>query len=252
MALINRNKTATAPAVTETVDEETGEIVEEKSPVEEKKVEQPKPETKAVAVKKEAGAVATAQAASFWFTNPGVQELVDEAQYGDFPSIIAAQGSFQTAQDKLDVGNIIEFKAIQAKSKLVCSPNSNDDEAKEYFAAAYVGENTLDGRTIEECVQDAKAAGYEKADVKEYVDLFAYVEANSSDKNDISGEFVILQLSPMSVIQWSKFSKKLRMQAAFGQLQVTEPPTIRATATVATNAQKKQYSHYSFSLISES
>lgn len=245
MGLINRKPTTPAPA-NETINEETGEITEEQAQPEAK---QPKQE-KAVAVKKEAGAVgAPTTQASFWFTNPDVQELVAEAQYGDFPSIIAAQGSFQTAQDKLDVGNIIEFKAIQAKSKLVCSPNSNDDEAKEYFAAAYVGETTLDGRTIEECVQDAKNAGYDKADVKEYVDLFAYVEANSSDKNDISGEFVILQLSPMSVIQWSKFSKKLRMQAAFGQLQVTEPPTIRATATVATNAQKKQYSHYSFSLV---
>ena len=242
MALINRSKTATAP-VTETVNEETGEIQEETPKVE------TKVETKEVAVKKETAVGAPSQQASFWYSNPDVQELVDSAQYGDFPSIVASQGSFQTAQDKLDVGNIIEFRAIQAKHKLVCSPNSQDDEAKEYFAAAYVGETTLDGRTIEQCVEDAKAAGYDKADVKEYVDLYGYVETNSSDKNDISGEFVVLQLSPMSVIQWNKFSKRLRMEAAFGKLTVTEPPIIRATATVATNAQKKTYSHYSFSLV---
>ena len=242
MALINRSKTATAP-VTETVNEETGEIQEETPKVE------ARVETKEVAVKKETAVGAPSQQASFWYSNPDVQELVDSAQYGDFPSIVASQGSFQTAQDKLDVGNIIEFRAIQAKHKLVCSPNSQDDEAKEYFAAAYVGETTLDGRTIEQCVEDAKAAGYDKADVKEYVDLYGYVEANSSDKNDISGEFVVLQLSPMSVVQWNKFSKRLRMEAAFGKLTVTEPPIIRATATVATNAQKKTYSHYSFSLV---
>ena len=244
MGLINRSKTATAP-VNETVNEETGEIKEDAPKVEAK----PKAETKEVTVKKETAVGAPGQQPSFWYTNPDVQELVDEAQYGDFPSIVATQGSFQTSQDKVDVGNIIEFKAIQAKHKLVCSPNSNDDEAKEYFAAAYVGETVLDGRTIEQCVEDAKAAGYDKADVKEYVDLFAMVEANSSDKNDISGEFVILQLSPMSVVQWNKFSKRLRMQAAFKKLEVTEPPTIRATATVATNANKKQYSHFSFALI---
>ena len=242
MALINRSKTATAP-VTETVNEETGEIQEETPKVE------TKVETKEVAVKKETAVGAPSQQASFWYTNPDVQELVDEAQYGDFPSVVATSGTFKTSQDKLDVGNIIEFRAIQAKHKLVCSTNSQDDEAKEYFAAAYVGETTLDGRTIEQCVEDAKAAGYDRADVKEYIDLFGYVEANSSDKNDIAGEFVILQLSPMSVIQWSKFSKRLRMEAAFGKLTVTEPPIIRATATLATNAQKKDFTHYSFSLV---
>lgn len=246
MGLINRNKTS-QPA-TETAKAETTPVETQAQNVE-PEVQQPV-EEKQVTVRKAASVPSTGtKAAGFWLSNPDVQQIVDDAQYGDFPSIIASQGSFKIASSKDDVGNIIEFQAIQAKRKKVCSPNSNDDEAKEYFAAAYEGENAIDGRTIEQCVEDAIAAGYEKADIKNYVDLYALVTANASDKNDISGEFVVLQLAPMSVIEWNKFSKRLQMKAAFGQLAMEGVPTVRATATVASNAAKKEYTHYVFSLL---
>lgn len=242
MGLIkNRNnQTETDPAVTQADVQKPQAVPETQT--------QAKPEDKAVAVKQAAGAPAVFDPKKFWYSNPGIEALMADLQYGDFPSVTASQGSFKLSPDKVDIGNIIEFKAIIAKSKLVCSPNSQDDESKEYFAAVYEGETTMDGRSIEECLEDAKAAGYERADIKKYIDLVAYVTANSSDRNDIADEIVLLQLSPMSVIEWNRFSKRLQADMAFGKVSFSEPPVIRATAKAAQNKQKKEFTHYQFSL----
>ena len=247
MALINR-KAQEEAAQTEP---ETAQAVSEVAAteaVEEKKVEaQPLSETKEVAVKQQASAPATASK-GFWFTNPDVQEVVETAGYGDFPQIIASQGSFQEAgANGAELGKWIAFKPIQAKVKLVCSPNSNDEEAKEYFAAAYEGETTMGGKTIEECVEDAKSAGYEKADIKEYIDLFAYVVSHESG-DTLNDEVVVLQLAPMSKIEWRKFSKKLEMKAAFKKLEIQEDFVVKAVAKSTKNKANQSYTHYTFEL----
>ena len=239
MALINRKaETAT-------------ENQEVKSEVTEQEVQQPEAtpqaETKEVAVKKEAGPVASGSS-GFWFSNPMVQQVVETATFGDFPQIISTQGAFQEGGSSgKELGKYIMFRPIQAKIKKVCSPNSNSDEAKEYFAAAYVGEPTMDGRSIEECLEDAKAAGYEKATIKDYVDLFAYVESCETNSEDFADEVVILQLSPMSKIEWQKFSKKLEVKAAFGQLEGKEF-VVKAIAKATKNKANQSYTHYAFEL----
>lgn len=248
MALINRKAQEEAAAQTAT---EASEVVDEKASaemIEEKKAGAPPvSEIKEVAVKQQASAPAAASK-GFWFTNPDVQEVVETAGYGDFPQIIASQGTFQEAgANGADLGKWLAFKPIQAKVKLVCSPNSNDEEAKEYFAAAYEGETTMGGKTIEECVEDAKAAGYEKADIKEYIDLFAYVVSHESG-DALNDEVVVLQLAPMSKIEWRKFSKKLEMKAAFKKLEIQEDFVVKAVAKSTKNKANQSYTHYTFEL----
>ena len=241
MALINR-KAETATENQE-VKSETAAAAQE-SQVQDDNI---KAETKEVAVKKEAGPVASGSS-GFWFSNPMVQQVVETASFGDFPQIIASQGAFsEGGSSGKELGKYIMFRPIQAKVKKVCSPNSNDDEAKEYFAAAYVGEPTMDGRSIEECLEDAKAAGYEKAAIKDYVDLFAYVVSCETNSSDFADEVVILQLSPMSKIEWQKFSKKLEMKAAFNKLEDKEF-VIKAVAKATKNKANQSFSHYTFEL----
>lgn len=238
MALI---KPETANAQTETVTETVTETA--KAPEAQETVE-----TKEVAVKKEAGAVATAST-GFWFTNPNVQEVVDSASYGDFPSVVATGGALQeSGANGRSLGKWVAFKPIQAKVKMVCSPNSNDDEAKEYFAAAYEGELTLDGRTIEDCVDEAKAAGYEKADVKKYIDLFAYVVSHEEGGGFMDDEVIVMQLSPMSVIEWNRFSKKLQMRAAFSKLELEGECIVKAVAMNDKNKAGKSFTKYTFEM----
>lgn len=220
--------------------------VKEEAKVETSPTEEIKAETKEVTVKQEAGAVAS-PTTGIWFTNPTMQSVVDTAAYGDFPQVIASQGAFKEAGlTGKELGKWIAFKPVQAKNKLVCSPNSNDDEAKEYFAAAYEGECASDGRSIEECVEDAKANGYEKADIKKYIDLFAYVVGHESGDNLMVDEVVVMQLSPMSVVSWRKFSKKLEAKVAFGQLHLEKEFVVKAVAKSATNKVGKQYTYYEF------
>lgn len=243
MALINRKaETATENQEVKT---ETAAIAQESQGQDDN--DNVKAETKEVAVKKEAGPVASG-ASGFWFSNPMVQEVVETATFGDFPQIISTQGAFQEGGSSgKELGKYIMFRPIQAKIKKVCSPNSNSDEAKEYFAAAYVGEPTMDGRSIEECLEDAKAAGYEKATIKDYVDLFAYVVSCETNSEEFADEVVILQLSPMSKIEWQKFSKKLEVKAAFGQLEGKEF-VVKAIAKATKNKANQSYTHYAFEL----
>ena len=211
-------------------------------------VAEPVVETTDVAVKPVSQAP-VAKGGSFWFNNEAVQEVVSTATYGEFPQVIAAQGTFSTSGSSgEEVGKVLIFKPILKKAKWICAPGSNDPEAKEYFAAAYEGELTPEGKTIDECVEDAKAAGYDKAAKKEYADLFAYIVEH--EKGDaFTDETVILQLSPMSRIEWGKFSKKLELRAAYGTLAVPEDGlSIKAIATAGKNKANQSYTYYKFEL----
>ena len=76
MALINRKA--------ETATETETENQEVKTEVTEQEVQQTAAEPKEVAVKKEAGPVASGSS-GFWFSNPMVQQVVETASFGDFP-----------------------------------------------------------------------------------------------------------------------------------------------------------------------
>ena len=229
-------------------DETATENVTEPEVQEEKVEAQPEvqAETKEVSVKQEAAAPTVANG-GFWYNNADVMEVVDTAQYGDFPQIIAAQGVFcEAGSSGVELGKEILFRPIMAKTKWVCAPGSNDEEAKEYFAAAYEGEVTMDGKTIDECVEDAKAAGYDKASKKEYKDLYAYVISHEKG-DDFEDEVVVMQLSPMSRIEWNKFSKKLEIRAAFGKLSLDDDGLIiKAVAKAAQNKANQKYTHFQF------
>ena len=248
MALLKRNETAAdvkEPAA-ETTAQVTEPVVETAADVKE-----PAADT-ATDTKEVATRTSTSMSAApngIWYTNDVIQEVVNTAQYGDFPQIIAAQGELtENGTGGKTAGKWIAFRPIQAKVKKVCAPGSQGDEAKEYFAACYEGETTMDGRTIEECLEDAKGAGYDKASIKEYIDLYALVVGQEANDHLVD-EVVVMQLSPMSKIEWRKFSKKLEMQAAFGKLQVGEDFTIKAVAKSAKNKSNQNYSHYTFELM---
>lgn len=242
MALMKRNETET--------ETETEIEIETKNGLKTPKTSQetaPTPDTdkKEVAVKSRTETVIQNQ--GFWLINDSLREAVATAQYGDFPQIVATAGQFFEAGDKgTSFGKVIAFKPILARVKMVCSPNSNDEESKEYFAALYEGETTFDGRSIEECLEDARAAGYEKADIKEYVDLYVLVTA--SEEGNLAGEVAVFQLSPTSKIEWRRFSKRLETKAAFGQLASMEEKTFRAVAAPGRTKQGKSYTKFTFEL----
>jgi hypothetical protein len=239
MALINRKETA-APEVTES---EAAPVAAE-STTQEQTPTQESTKSTAVAVKA-APTVPVGSKGSFYMNTPEMLQVVQEAQYGTFASLIASNGTILIADDKTDIGKTVDFVVIAEKQKEVCSPGSNEPEAKEFFAAAYMGELTMDGRSIDECVQDAKDAGYTKADKKIYTDVFIMVQSEGV----LEGEVVMLQCAPMSLRTWNSFKAQLMMKAALGSAATDGPPVIRATAVGATNANKQSYTTYRFSLV---
>jgi hypothetical protein len=238
MALINRKETA-ANATSE-----TAEVTETAAAPESTTPQEQSTKSTAVAVKA-APTVPAGSKGSFYMNTPEMLQVVQEAQYGTFASLIASNGTILIADDKTDIGKTVDFVVIAEKQKEVCSPGSNEPEAKEFFAAAYMGELTMDGRSIDECVQDAKDAGYTKADKKIYTDVFIMVQSAGV----LEGEVVMLQCAPMSLRTWNSFKAQLMMKAALGSAATDGPPVIRATAVGATNANKQSYTTYRFSLV---
>jgi len=243
MALINKATAAATAAATETEVQET----EVATPVEAPKTEAP---GKAVA-KKAQTAVAVATEQSFLLTNPVIQEIVANAKSGETPTLVATSGTFKISGDKTDVGNIIDFYVLGTRRKFTCSPNDKAEDAKQYFAAAYDNDLTSEGQTIDECVEDAIAAGYTGAKKAEYIDVFVKVVANSKgDKIDLAGELMCLQLSFMSQKNWHSFANKLKMSASFGELDLSQgPPVVRATAFATNNRAGNDYTVFQFQTI---
>lgn len=204
-------------------DETVEETTEETTKVEKSTAPKTKPaKTKEVATKEDAGAVVEHDPAkaSVFITNPDFIEAVSDANYGDFPSIVASNGSHEVAGESSDdLGKVVKFQAIVAKPVFKLIPGVDDEESKDYFQVSTDGETVPDGRSLEEALEDAVEAGYENAAIKEYVDVTALIVESGND--DYVGETVVFQLAPSSKWNWSKLEKKVKMKAALRKLEAT-------------------------------
>lgn len=240
---------------TETADQnvEVNENVNEEV-IEQKPEPQPEPkpaETKAVANKKAAPAPVAANKISFFKSNEIVESMIAEAAPRDYTTIVATGGTFKISGDKTDIGQSISFYVMGSKKKLSCSTGDNSEESKQFFAAAYEGDDAHDGRSIDEWVQDAKDNGYDKARKSEYLDLFVeMIDHSKTNAIDLRGEpIVVLQLSFMSTKRWKQFADGLRLKCSWGQ-EVPwgdGSPVIRATAKPATS-KGNDYTEFEFKL----
>ena len=239
MALIKKTETETVTS------NETANDVQETS-------ETMTETTKDVAVKPAAGAVVPAGAGSkFFIATPAMLQVVAEASWGTFEVLTASQGQIVISSSKNPIGAKIEFQAIGEKTKKVCSPNSQDPEAKEYFATCYEGEVCNDGATIEEHLQMAKDGGYNNAKIVDYTDLFVYITDCEKADADVVGEIMVIQLAPMARTAWNSFKNGLIMKAEIGQKVFGDDgsaPVIRASVRTETNARKQTYSTFKFQL----
>lgn len=207
-------------------------------------------ETKEV-VQAKSNAVAPAGAGSkFFIATPAMLEVVASAQWGDFEVLTASQGQIVISSSKVAIGTKIEFQAIGEKVKKVCSPGSIDPEAKEFFAACYEGDLCSDGLTIEEHLQMAKYAGYDKAKIVDYTDLYAFITDCEKADADVKGEVMVFQLAPMARSGWNSFKSSLIIKAELGQAVFGDggAPVIRASVRTETNARKQTYSTFKFQL----
>ncbi len=192
---------------------------EDKAKVEETAVEETAVEETAVATQESAGPPAEVSLKpSAFCKSPLILEAVAGATYGTFPSVTANSGTHMCGE--VDLGKELKFQAILAKDIKKVIPGSQDDEADQFFKVSDDGEFTNDGQPLEEALQDAKDAGYDKASIKNYIDVICNI--TECDNKDFVGETVTLQLAPSSQFTWRPLAGKCKMRAALGKLKA--PP----------------------------
>lgn len=161
--------------------------------------------------------IAVPSGAAAFCKDPEILDAVSDAEYGMFPSITGSNGTHQVSGKEEELGKSIKFQPILAKNVWKITPGSNDEEAKDYFCVSEDGEFVNDGRSVEEALQDAKEAGYDKAALKKYIDVIAHVVDCEND--DFIGETVTLQLAPSSQFTWKPLAGQMKMKAALGKLR---------------------------------
>jgi len=177
------------------------------------------------------------------------ETLVSACASADWGTFLAVTGSNGThdGSDDLDLGKEIEFQVVVQRDVWKMSPNSSDDESREYFASSYEGEEDL-----EDAKQEAIEAGYESAGIKKYLEL--YVLLTKCDIVDMIGEVICMNLAPSSVREWKPLAGKLTVKAAMGKLNYTEviPGSPAVTfKSVATPGKWKgnKYTYFKFSIV---
>ena len=214
----------------------------------------PAAETKDVAVKETAAAPAVAsKPGSFWLTSPAIQQIVDEADTQTFDRIVGSSGNLKLYSTNKSVGNWITFQVMAEKRKRSVSPNGpqGDTEQKQYFAAAYDNQLSSRGNDIEEDLAIAKDAGYDKAKISEYLDLYVMVVATADESSDLVGEIVTIQLASVAKSAWISFKSGLQIKAEMGMLNLGndgKPPVLKAFAKAETNSRKQDFTTIKFAL----
>lgn len=238
MALIKKTETET---VTETANDvqETSETMTTET-------------TKDVAVKPASGAVAVPSTGSFWMATPAILDIVAEADTQSYDRLVGSNGQLKLYSTNKPIGTWVRFRAIAEKRKRSVSPNGapGDTEAKNYFAAAYDNQLSSHGNEIEDDLQIAIDAGYEKAKIAEYIDLFVLIEETADPNADLVGEIVVIQLPQVAKGTWISFKSGLLMKNELGMLKFDDgkPPLIEAIAKSDTNKAKQDYTSIKFKL----
>lgn len=169
---------------------------------------------KKTAVAKSVGSVPAVAGASVFIAEPNLVETCEDAEWDTFSSISASSGTHYTNK-KDDLGKSLEFQVVLQRPCWKMSANSNDEEAKDYFETSLLGPEDL-----ETAKQEAIDAGYEKAAIKKYFELFIII--TNCENADFIGEMFCMNLAPSSVRNWKPLEGKLKVKAAMKKLSTTE------------------------------
>jgi hypothetical protein len=197
------------------------------------------------ATKTEAKAPAVSTGNTVFVNSQDLIEACDDAEFGTFLNVSASNGTHMAGD--VDLGKEIEFQVILQKDVWKMSANDNSEEAREYFATSYEGEADL-----EDAKQEAIDAGYAKAGIKKYLELYAMIV--DCEDAEMVGEVVVLNLAPSSVREWKPLSGKLKVRAAMGKLQTTEvvpgaPAVVFKSVATPTSWKGNNYSVFKYSIV---
>lgn len=154
--------------------------------------------------------------------------------FGSIPRYTATNGQIVDS-DKKSVGTWIQFEPVSYNDLYMVAPGSNDDDSKEYLKFSHDGETCDDGSgSLEQAVADAKAAGYEKAAVKKYIELFGILLSGEKIPEGSSSlnKLVMLSLSPESAKAWEGYMIQAAVQVKLGRMSAEDLKVITSNAVV--------------------
>jgi len=138
---------------------------------------------------------------------------------GVFPRITVGLDGFSRDKTK-ELGKKIAIEVLSwSYVWLVTTGEQNNDEANKLIRSSYDGKNLKAGEgSIEDYVKYLKSEGYDKAQVKQYAEVYANV-LWSETLGDVSAEereIVQVSLSPQTVGQWGRFLLEAGLRRAKG------------------------------------
>lgn len=159
-----------------------------------------------------------------------------ELTFGSIPRYTASNGQVMDG-DKKPVGAWIQIEPVSWNYTYMMATGSNDEEAKEYLKFSYDGEMCTDGSmTLQQALQEAQAAGYDKAAIKRYIELFGIVLSAEKlpDDSPAMGKLAMLSLSPESVKAWNGFKVQAAVQIKMGRMNPEDMRVVTANVVVKT------------------
>lgn len=159
-----------------------------------------------------------------------------ELEFGSIPRYTASNGLIQD-NDKRKIGAWAQFEPVSFNYLYMLAPGENDDEAKEYLKFSYDSIMCNDGSmSMEDAMQEAKDAGYKKAEIKRYVELYGILlSAEKLDDEDKAlNKLVMFSLSPESVKLWNGFKAQTAVQIKLGRTNPEDLKIVTAEVIVKT------------------
>jgi hypothetical protein len=171
---------------------------------------------------------------------------------GVFPRITASQGGFVVNKNEKKLGGRIRVEVLSWNYiHMVVTGEQNNTEANKLIRSSYDGKYLRDGGakigdgSVATYIEYLKSQDYEKANVKQYIELYvnliAYEETN--EKRQIvavdvpADEQKIYQvsLSPQSVGQWGKYLLEGSLRKARGHNDDSVVTLVQCEKTVGPN-----------------
>lgn len=149
---------------------------------------------------------------------------------GVFPRITVGLDGFSRDKTK-ELGKRIAIEVLSwSYVWLVTTGEQNNDEANKLIRTSYDGKNLKGGEgSVEDYVKYLKSEGYDKAQVKQYAEVYAnilWTEVGGDVKAD-EQEIVQVSLSPQTVGQWGRYLLESGLRKAKG-IEDTNVVTLEA------------------------
>lgn len=164
---------------------------------------------------------------------------------GVFPRITASLEGFMVDKNKRNLGNKIRVEVLSWNYiTMVTTGEQNNPEANKLIQTSYDGKMLKNGTSVEEYVKWLKGEGYNKAEAKQYSELyvnllgFMQLQGDTFVKMEVPAEeqaIYQVSLAPQSLGQWGRYMLEGSLRKARGISDDSVVTLVKESKTVGPN-----------------